>query len=239
MMDAELAQELVNELGSSMESLEAQHGALVQFLKDKGVVTDEEFGPYLERAAKSAGVRWRAARVRLDHLLEAEKREAERAAEKEKEPKGKKPADELGELGPRLIHRLEQLIVDPSCESAGEASRQRGSASFPTDNGLPVQRVRRTPHTQGRRYASVRLLLLMRMPQQSRERRRFRRPQRPEYLRHPPFAAKARTCQSMSLLPASGRSRDVRLPQSRMQPQHRYRLVRARWPHQVSLLLPA
>lgn len=53
MMDAELAQELVNELGSSMESLEAQHGALVQFLKDKGVVTDEEFGPYLERAAKS------------------------------------------------------------------------------------------------------------------------------------------------------------------------------------------
>ena len=40
-MNVHLAEELLNELGSSLEALETQNAALFQFLKDKSIVTDE------------------------------------------------------------------------------------------------------------------------------------------------------------------------------------------------------
>jgi hypothetical protein len=70
-MDVHLAEELLNELGSSLEMLETQQGALLQFLKDKGVITDEQFAPYLTQAGNASNVRWRAARLRLEHILSA------------------------------------------------------------------------------------------------------------------------------------------------------------------------
>lgn len=86
-MNVELAQELVNQLGLSLENLETQHAALFLFLKDQGVVTDEQLAPYLIQAGKSSGVRWRAARIRLDSLISAEKSKEEDTAEKEKRAK--------------------------------------------------------------------------------------------------------------------------------------------------------
>lgn len=70
-MDVQLAQELLNELGSSLESLETQQAALVQLLKEKGIVTDKELAPYLNQAGNASSVRWRAAHVRLEHLFSA------------------------------------------------------------------------------------------------------------------------------------------------------------------------
>jgi hypothetical protein len=92
-MNVELAQELVDQLGSSLEKLETQHAALFQFLKDQGVVTEDQLAPYLSQAGKASGVRWRAARIRLDSLIEAEKSREEAAAEKEKRRR-------TGERGP-------------------------------------------------------------------------------------------------------------------------------------------
>jgi uncharacterized membrane-anchored protein len=85
-MNADLAQELLNELGSSLENLETQQAALLQFLKDTGVIKDEQFAPYLTQAGKASSVRWRAARVRLDSLISRERDEEEKRAEKEKHP---------------------------------------------------------------------------------------------------------------------------------------------------------
>lgn len=84
-MNAELAEELLNELGSSLESLETQHAALLQLLKDKGIVTDDGLGPYLTQAGKASNVRWRAARIRLESLLSAAKQKEEELAEKERQ----------------------------------------------------------------------------------------------------------------------------------------------------------
>ena len=95
-MKIELAQELLNELGSSLENLEAQHGALLQFLKDKGVVPEAEFAPYLDQAGRTSSVRWRASRVRLERLFSAEEQERERAAEKEKLSTGQDQASDQG-----------------------------------------------------------------------------------------------------------------------------------------------
>jgi hypothetical protein len=77
-MDARVAQELLNELGSSLENLETQQAALLQFLKDKGIVRDDQLAPYLNEAGNASSVRWRATHVRLEHIFSA-------AAEKEQQ----------------------------------------------------------------------------------------------------------------------------------------------------------
>ena len=107
-MNIDVIQELVNELTSSVEDIETQQRALVQFLKDRGDFTDEQFAGYLSQAGKASSVRWRAVRVRLDHLLEGEKAREEKAAEaaKEKNQEKEKPAS-AGEKAPETIEKKE------------------------------------------------------------------------------------------------------------------------------------
>jgi hypothetical protein len=68
-MNDKIVKEILDELFSSLEALDTQSAALVQFLKEKGIVSDEELAPHLERAGNASSVRWRAARVRIDYLL--------------------------------------------------------------------------------------------------------------------------------------------------------------------------
>jgi hypothetical protein len=83
-MKSEPIKEVFNELFSHLERLETQSEAILQFLKEKKRVTDKQLAPYLEQAGNASNVRWRAARIRIEHLLED--------SEKEKETKlGKKP----------------------------------------------------------------------------------------------------------------------------------------------------
>ena len=87
-MNVDLAQELLNELGSSLENLETQHAALLQFLKDNGIVTDDQFAPYLTQAGKASNVRWRAARIRLERLFLTEREKEETLRENEQHQTG-------------------------------------------------------------------------------------------------------------------------------------------------------
>jgi hypothetical protein len=86
-MNQELIQQIVDEILSSFEPLEAQSTAVMQFLKAKGVATDAELAPFLEQAANTANVRWRAVRVRAAALIaNALKDEESKSAEKENKP---------------------------------------------------------------------------------------------------------------------------------------------------------
>jgi hypothetical protein len=76
-MNTEATKEVLNELFSHLERLETQSEAILQFLKEKKRVTDKQLAPYLERAGKASNVRWRAARVRIEHLLLPEHPEEE------------------------------------------------------------------------------------------------------------------------------------------------------------------
>lgn len=80
-MNVDLAQELLNELGSSLEKLETQFSALSQFLKDNGTLTDDQFAPYLAAADKASSVRWRAAHIRLESLFRSEREREEKSRE--------------------------------------------------------------------------------------------------------------------------------------------------------------
>jgi hypothetical protein len=76
-MNNEAMKEVLNDLFSHLERLETQSEAIVQFLKEKKRVTDKQLAPYLELAGNASSVKWRAARVRIDHLLEPEHPEEE------------------------------------------------------------------------------------------------------------------------------------------------------------------
>ena len=74
------AQQVLDELFPYFESLETQVAAILQFLRDKGIATDEQLAPYFEKARDASGVKWHAARVRMEHLFAPQPKVAEEPA---------------------------------------------------------------------------------------------------------------------------------------------------------------
>lgn len=101
-MDEAIMHEILQDLFSSLEALETQSRAISQFLKDKGIVKEEELAPYLEQAGNASSVRWLAARVRIDYLLSGAMKAAEEEA-KENRRRLRRPARKRME--PRKILR--------------------------------------------------------------------------------------------------------------------------------------
>jgi hypothetical protein len=85
-MDEKIVQEILHELFSSLEALETQSSAVLQFLKDKGIAKEGEFAPYLEQAGNASGVRWMATRARIDYLVSGAMKSAEEDAKKASKP---------------------------------------------------------------------------------------------------------------------------------------------------------
>jgi hypothetical protein len=83
-------QEILHELFSSLEALDTQSSAILQFLSDKGIAKDEELASHLEQAGNASNVRWRAVRVRIDYLISGAIKAAEQEArrpDKQESPK--------------------------------------------------------------------------------------------------------------------------------------------------------
>lgn len=128
-MDAEFAHELLNELGLSLEKLETQQGALMQFLKDKGIASDEQLAPYLKQAGDAADVRWRAARVRLERLIS-------KAAEKE-EQAAKPPETQRAAAQAAPKKKEEDTAQKPDKATAQPASEVQTSKAPEPDDREP------------------------------------------------------------------------------------------------------
>src|SRR5258708_14111537 len=61
--------EILGELFALLEAQETHSVAVLQFLKDQGIATDEKLAPYLEQAGRASNVKWLAARRRMEYLL--------------------------------------------------------------------------------------------------------------------------------------------------------------------------
>jgi hypothetical protein len=62
-------EEVLKELLQHLEELETQNGSILLLLKDKGLATEEDLAPHLEKAGNASNVKWRAVRARLEHLF--------------------------------------------------------------------------------------------------------------------------------------------------------------------------
>jgi hypothetical protein len=80
-MDEKIIQDILANVFSSLEPLDAQCSAILQFLKAKGFATDKELAPFLEQAESASNVRWLAARVRIASLLSSALKPPEQPAE--------------------------------------------------------------------------------------------------------------------------------------------------------------
>jgi hypothetical protein len=86
--------EILSELFGLLETSETQTLAILQFLKDEGIVTEEKLAPYLDRAGNASSVRWRAARARMEYLLTPQgKKDSDKEVEKKDEGKQGAAAD--------------------------------------------------------------------------------------------------------------------------------------------------
>lgn len=119
-MNVDVAQELLNQLGSSLENLETQHAALLQFLKDEGVISDEKLAVYVSKAEIASDVRWRAARVRLERIISSEKQKEEQLAEK---------AQQKATPAPAPAQNTNEEAKGKSDESTGETASPAGSSA--------------------------------------------------------------------------------------------------------------
>jgi len=104
-MDDNVAQLILDELFSSLEILETQTAAVLQFLKEKAGASDEQLAPYLEQAGKASSVKRRAARVRIDYLIsgithppqKAVEQDAAKGEKQSPEPMAEKPKEKAEE----------------------------------------------------------------------------------------------------------------------------------------------
>jgi hypothetical protein len=61
--------DIFDDLFSLLEALETQNIAVLQFLQDENIAPEKKLAHYIERAGNASSVKWRAARVRMEHLL--------------------------------------------------------------------------------------------------------------------------------------------------------------------------
>jgi hypothetical protein len=133
-MDEKIVHEILQDLFSSLEALQTQSRATSQFLKDKGIVNEEELAPYLEQAGNASSVRWLAARVRIDYLLSGAMKAAEEETEKES-PK----ATETGQKTNGAINNSEEEESQQDAKgtrqvkTGGEAQADAAGADVETD----------------------------------------------------------------------------------------------------------
>ena len=132
---------------SSLETLETRSTAILQLLKDKGLAREQELARYLEQAGNASNVRWRAARVRIDHLVSSAVKAAERDA-KQQHTKQQAPKQELSKPEEKSQESPPNTGGQTARESRGEKevrNTQNAAPSPKSDDTRPEKNQNQPP----------------------------------------------------------------------------------------------
>jgi hypothetical protein len=121
-MDIKAAEEFLDQLFSSLESLETRSAAVLQFLKQQNGATDEQLAPYFQQAGNASNVRWRAARLRLMSLLSAAMKDAEPAEKPATKSQSEPSAAQAA--GQPIGARKESSDQKPAAQGESEHSKR-------------------------------------------------------------------------------------------------------------------
>jgi hypothetical protein len=136
-MDEEIVKQILDELFSSFEDSETQSAAVLLFLKDRGIATEENLAPYFEQAANTSEVRWRAARVRMGALLASALKTPEPAAEKKITAAQEKKVESTADVDTK---EAEGQTPEPKSEGP---KNEAGGATPPEDAVEHTQKTQR------------------------------------------------------------------------------------------------
>jgi len=126
--------EILDELFSLLESLEAQSLALTQFLKDQGIATDKKLAPYLDRAGNASSVKWRAARARMQYLLSPVTKKSD-DQEKDKSKDKNKDKNKEPETPPAEKSSTDKQSADKQPTDKPSAEEPRTEQNKPESSG--------------------------------------------------------------------------------------------------------
>jgi hypothetical protein len=152
--------EVLDGLFTLLETLETQNAAVLEFLKDQGIATDEKLAPYLVRAGSASSVKWRAARVRMAYLLAPAPKKAtdqrEQPVEKQPQRKTAEPQEAVSkdvgskqEAGPRDASASDAPHQDAATKSAATNEREpHETETKPSETREPVVEVSDRARTQ-------------------------------------------------------------------------------------------
>jgi hypothetical protein len=136
-MDEQIIQDILTEVFSSLEPLDAQISAILQFLKAKGLATDDELAPFLEQAGNASNVRWLAARVRIASLLSSalktekpEKKQQQKSSEEK--PKAKQEEKPTAKQDEKSAEKPEQKSAEQPAATAAKTSEPHAEKPKPT-----------------------------------------------------------------------------------------------------------
>lgn len=125
--DGKVGGELLDDLFSAFEDLETQSAGILQFLKAKGLATDEELAPYLQQAADASNVRWLAARLRMDALLAAAIKDAEEEFARKAEERARAQDESTVENKKELSQVQQKPTEDKHKDATADASNEESS----------------------------------------------------------------------------------------------------------------
>jgi hypothetical protein len=144
-VDIKIAEQFLDELFSSLEDLETQSAAILQFLKDKGGATSEQLAPYMDQASKASHVRWRAARLRLMSLFSSAIKSGEEPAARMSRGASDQENKSRGEGGEAEGLQPEKKIPEPDSQAdaapvaAGDESPATGQAKGDAQQKVDAQ----------------------------------------------------------------------------------------------------